>query len=138
MPWAVDFLPCHIIEFTNLVTRSDPYTGSAATPRFAICPFLGMFSVLSSQFSVANGYSSRRTENREPRTAFKLSWAALLRTSSVPDCVPQPPPRRASRAQRDNELRADPSHGHRESAQSSAPVDCGQYRGCMWSLQCRW
>ena len=24
MPWAVDFLPCHIIELTNFVTRSDP------------------------------------------------------------------------------------------------------------------
>jgi hypothetical protein len=42
MPWAVDFFPPHIIEFTNLVTSVDPYTGSAATSRFAMCPFLGI------------------------------------------------------------------------------------------------
>src|ERR1700678_1539794 len=42
MPWAVDFFPPHIIEFTNLVTSVDPYTGSGATSRFAMCPFLGI------------------------------------------------------------------------------------------------
>src|SRR5580658_1091543 len=42
MPWAVDFLPPHIIEFTNLVTSVDPYTGSGATSRFAMWPFLGI------------------------------------------------------------------------------------------------
>src|ERR1700682_4455859 len=47
MPSAVDFLPCHIIELMNFVTRSDPYTGSASVVRFAICPFLGMVLGLS-------------------------------------------------------------------------------------------
>src|SRR5215831_16246920 len=42
MDCAVDFLPSHIIEFTNLLTRSDWYTGSAICSRFAICPFLGI------------------------------------------------------------------------------------------------
>src|ERR1700722_351617 len=42
MPWAVDFLPSHIMELTNFVTSDELYTGSAATSRFAICPFLGI------------------------------------------------------------------------------------------------
>src|ERR1700690_2854981 len=46
------------MEFTNLVTSVDPYTGSAATSRFAMCPFLGInpqetaISFQSSAFSL--------------------------------------------------------------------------------------
>src|SRR5438105_11711061 len=42
MVCAVDFLPSHIMEFTNLVTSVELNTGSAATSVLAICPFLGM------------------------------------------------------------------------------------------------
>src|SRR5277367_3549806 len=42
MPSAVDFLPCHIIELMNFVTRSDPYIGSASTVRFGVCPLRGI------------------------------------------------------------------------------------------------
>src|SRR6266853_2985743 len=42
MPSAVLFLPCHIIELTNFVTRSDPYTGSTSTFRLAMYPFRGI------------------------------------------------------------------------------------------------
>ena len=42
MPSAVLRLPCHIIELMNFVTRSDPYTASAGTVRFAICPLRGI------------------------------------------------------------------------------------------------
>src|SRR5215472_10515708 len=42
MPSAVLFLPDHIMELTNFVTRSDPYTGSGSTVRFAICPLRGI------------------------------------------------------------------------------------------------
>src|ERR1700687_2263512 len=42
MPSAVLFLPCHIMELTNFVTRSDPYTGSGSTFRLAMYPFRGI------------------------------------------------------------------------------------------------
>src|SRR5271168_1268215 len=50
MPWAVDFLPSHIMELTNFVTSDELYTGSAATSRFAICPFLGIASLPAQSF----------------------------------------------------------------------------------------
>src|SRR4051794_19332210 len=33
MPWAVFFLPCHIIELTNFSTSVELYTGSGSTSR---------------------------------------------------------------------------------------------------------
>src|SRR5580698_9557667 len=48
MPCPFDFLPPHIIELTNLVTRVHPYTRSPATSRLAMCPFLGISSKSSS------------------------------------------------------------------------------------------
>src|SRR5208282_667075 len=42
MPSAVERLPCHFIELMNFVTRFEPYTASAGTVRFAVCPLRGI------------------------------------------------------------------------------------------------
>ena len=39
---ATAFLPSHIMELTNFVTRSEPYTGSGSTFRLAMYPFRGI------------------------------------------------------------------------------------------------
>src|ERR1700722_12608757 len=77
MPWAVDFLPPHIMEFTNLVTSVDPYTGSGATSRFAMCPFLGINPQNSRAFALfAISAATALLQNPEERSLF-LRCAAL-------------------------------------------------------------
>src|ERR1700687_6005527 len=130
MPSAVDFFPCHIIELMNFVTRSDPYTGSASTVRFGVCPFLGMLfsSQLSSQSSLATGHCPLAT-------VITPSSGVWYRTSSALGYDPRRRSRPAFRAPRDNAHRADPSHGRRGSAQSSAPAGYGQRPEYRSSLQ---
>src|ERR1700678_479136 len=97
MPWAVDFLPSHIMELTNFVTSDELYTGSAATSRFAICPFLGIIPFCYSLLLI--------TSHR--------SWGAWRRTSTGSACGWLHPPNQACRAPRGSARRADPSHGRR-------------------------
>src|SRR6266849_1030259 len=78
MPSAVDFLPCHIIELMNFVTRSDPYTGSASTVRFGVCPFRGISA--SSSWLLASRSSRRRGTPRLYLT-FLLALRSVLRAS---------------------------------------------------------
>src|SRR5208337_3090320 len=81
MPSAVDFFPCHIIELMNFVTRSDPYTGSASTVRFGVCPFLGM--LFSSQLSFAVLHWQLATDHWQLVLCFLLAFGAVLRASLV-------------------------------------------------------
>src|SRR5208283_956199 len=81
MPSAVDFFPCHIIELMNFVTRSDPYTGSASTVRFGVCPFLGM--LFSSQLSFAVLHWQLATDHWQLFLSFLLAFRAVLRAPLV-------------------------------------------------------
>src|SRR3984893_9776742 len=94
MPSAVDFLPCHIIELMNFVTRSDPYTGSASVVRFAICPFLGMFLWLSAlSFHSPWFHWQLATDHWQLLLRLLLALSAVLRAPLVA-------PRNAGRIQR--------------------------------------
>src|SRR6266700_627626 len=134
MPSAVLFFPCHIIELTNFVTRSDPYTGSGSTVRFAICPLRGIqtpgFKVSEFQcFKVVTWIGWNFETFETLKLAFIPFSAASLHTSSVLAYGSRRPRRRAFRESRDTELPAGLSHVHRGSAQSSAPADYGQRQG---------
>src|SRR5207249_7411161 len=96
MPSAVLFFPDHIMELTNFVTRSDPYTGSASTPRFAMCPFRGISYQLSAFIQ-----NRQLTAVVSHRTSIGLAYGS------------QPPPRPGCRESRDTALLAGPSRGRR-------------------------
>src|SRR5690349_20597470 len=91
MPSAVLFLPCHIMELTNFVTRSDPYTGSGSTFRLAMYPFRGIsassswllavssqLSALSPIFSLQNSWPlfGRRLKSDDRRLPYALGRLA--------------------------------------------------------------
>src|SRR5580704_5298598 len=120
MPSAVLFLPCHIIEFTNFVTRSEPYTGSASTLRFAICPFLGI-QLLARALQTQPSYVSTEI--------FMLS-GAWRRTSNGFACGLRPLPRPAFLEPRGSVRRADLSRDRLESTRSSALASYGRRLGC--------
>src|ERR1043165_111673 len=102
MPWAVLFLPCHIIELMNLFTKSEPKTVSPSVPRFEICPFRGI--CFSSQLS---GLSFQPLDNNQRPTAI---WVFSLHTWSGSAYDWLRPRHRACHELRDNGLPADPSH----------------------------
>src|SRR6202020_2253793 len=80
MPWEVDFLPPHIMEFTNFVTSVDPYTGSGATSRFAMCPFLGIKPQNSRAFAlIATSLASHLVQNTRARSAYFFAAPPLAR-----------------------------------------------------------
>src|SRR6516164_4512578 len=76
MPSAVERFPCHIIELMNFVTRSDPYTASAGTVRFAICPFLGIALPVETLLA-----TSQTQQAASLRLALLRSLRSVLRAS---------------------------------------------------------
>src|SRR5580698_4822835 len=86
------------------------------------------------------GDFSRAVLGYDPKHRVKIYFAAAFisllpsdasrRTWSGFACGWQRRPSRACREQRDSEHPADPLHGRRESAQSSAPADCGRCLEC--------
>src|ERR1700744_6472863 len=96
MPWAVDFLPPHIMLLTNFVTSVEPYTGSGATSRFAIKPLRGIllffflqlgdfsragpgerFSVAGYRFSAIGPHRGPATENLQPKSLLRCCLRTL-------------------------------------------------------------
>src|SRR5450432_1565881 len=72
MPSAVLFLPCHIMELTNFVTRSDPYTGSGSTVRLAIYPFRGISASSSWLLTVSSQLPALSPTFRSKSSNFLL------------------------------------------------------------------
>src|ERR1700733_3566124 len=138
MPCGVDFLPSHIMELTNFVTSDELYTGSAATSRFAICPFLGIENPAFLPLFVSRPLGAQCCDFLLCPVTSLHSWGAWRRTSNGSACGWPRPPNRACRAPRDNARRADLSHVPRGLARSSAPAGCDRCRECRLLLRRHW